>query len=532
MPQKRKLLKRKLRRFRRVTSARTSEREPTQTSRTDSLISSMEALVRKIALTPTGGSTVIASPASQPTPVIQQPKEPSKEEIMREIANQREIDMLKNQMHYMYDKVNEDIKARNTKGEIMARMEAQGTNIKPKHFNIDENNEIFSVQRTAAKNLHQQNQLEQHEVFDLNAIKRRENQIFRETVFDKVKEKLDDIITSPLRVELNPSTPRVYENRMNTPPVLKESESQQFHTITPATPKKLSSLFDTPTPKLKGRGVIGTPPKPEKRSEEVFEKEPLSYTVESDEEPELSLPKRKAIDAVEESFEKVADHAAKVKLHQMVERAEQRVEDEEMEKMLALYSRQREINNRIVERQNEILNAHSNLSPERRLEKALFYNQNRTKLHAQMAQLTNDIAKKQNAIHLVEYRMKTTPDKTFAPRAAPRVEANKQMVEEMKKALEQTKRDYANSSDETVERLKGERYVKMFSLQKDINQAMDTDQELQDLIRQRNELEFRIRNSSRKYDLSFDVDPNGARESLENQRAIVEQYVQRLNDEG
>ena len=528
MPQKRKLLKRKLRRMRRVTH----EHEPTQTSRTDSLISSMEALVRKIALTPTGGSTVIASPAPAPAPApIPAPKEPSKEEIMREIANQREIDMLKNQMHYMYDKVNEDIKARNTKGEIMARMEAQGTSIKPKHFNIDENNEIFSVQRTAAKNLHQQKQLEQHEVFDLNATRRRENKIFRETVFDKVKEKLDDIVTSPLRVELGPSTPRVYENRMHTPPVLKESESQQFHTTTPATPKKLSSLFDTPTPKLKGRGVIGTPPKPDKRSEEVFEQEPLSHTVESEEE-ELSLPKRKAIDVVDEAFEDVANHAAKVKLHQMVERAEQRVEDEEMEKMLALYSRQRDVNNRIVERQNEILNEHSNLSPERRLEKAIFYNQNRIQLHQQMAQLIDDISKKRKAILDVERLMKTTRDKSFAPRAAPRVEANKQMVEEMKKALEQTKRNYANSSDETVNRLKGERVSKMENLKNDINQAMDTDQELQDLIRQRNELEFRIRNSSRKYDLSFDVDPNGARESLQNQRAIVEQYVQRLNDEG
>ena len=106
MPQKRKLLKRKLRRIRRVTH----EREPTQTSRTDSLISSMEALVRKIAMAPSAPSTVIASPTPAPAPVIQQPKEPSKEEIMREIANQREIDMLKNQMHYMYDKVNEDIR--------------------------------------------------------------------------------------------------------------------------------------------------------------------------------------------------------------------------------------------------------------------------------------------------------------------------------------------------------------------------------------------------------------------------------------
>ena len=114
-------------------------------------------------------------------------------------------------MHYMYDRINDDIKARNTKGEIMARMEAQGTNVKPKHFDIDTNSEIFSVQRTAAKNLHQQKQLEQHEVFDLNAIKRRENQIFRETVFDKVKEKLDDIVTSPLRVDLNSSTPAVYK---------------------------------------------------------------------------------------------------------------------------------------------------------------------------------------------------------------------------------------------------------------------------------------------------------------------------------
>ena len=317
---------------------------------------------------------------------------------------------------------------------------------------------------------------------------------------------------------------------MNTPPILKESESQQYHTTTPATPKKLSSLFDTPTPKLKGRGPIGTPPKPKNRSEQMFEQEPLSHTVETDD--SFSLPKRKAEDVVDEAFEKVADQAAKVKLHQMVDNAAQQAEQNEMEKMLALYSRQRDVNNRIVQRQNEILNEHSNLSPERRLEKALFNNQNRLKLHQQMAQITSSIHQKQQAIREVELSMKKrTRGKTFQARAAPRVEANKQIVEEWKKALEQTKRDYANSSDESVERLKNERFVKMEALKDNINRAMDTDQELQDLIRERDGLEFRIKNASRKYDLTFDVDPNGASEALRNQRALVEQYVQRLNDD-
>ena len=148
MPHKKKLLKRKIRRTRVIRDV-----EPTPTSRSDALISSMESLIRKMASAPTTPSTIIRQP-STPQPVIQ-PHEPTKEEIFKQITTQREIDALKNKLSYMYDKINDDIDARIMKGEAMAKAMVNKSQLKPQDYNISADDETFKVQKRAAENQHQ-----------------------------------------------------------------------------------------------------------------------------------------------------------------------------------------------------------------------------------------------------------------------------------------------------------------------------------------------------------------------------------------
>ena len=149
MVDKRKNLKRKLRRLHAI--RRKEERQASQpaTSKTDTLLSSMEALIRKMSMTPSA-------------PIIKNEK--TKEEIMNDIAKQRELDMVRGQVQYMYDQMNDDIRARRNKGEVMARMVAQGTNVKPSNYGIDEDDEIYKVQKDAAKSKQQLLKLSQQEI--------------------------------------------------------------------------------------------------------------------------------------------------------------------------------------------------------------------------------------------------------------------------------------------------------------------------------------------------------------------------------
>ena len=139
MPHKKKILRHKLRLLQRVKNAMTSQ--TTSQSKSDILLSSMESLIRKISMAPTP-STIITQPAPAQTS-----KEVSKEEIMVDIAKQKELNMLKNQVQYMYSKIDEDIVVRRDKGEVMARMMSKGTKVQPKEFNVNTNDELFKFQQ-------------------------------------------------------------------------------------------------------------------------------------------------------------------------------------------------------------------------------------------------------------------------------------------------------------------------------------------------------------------------------------------------
>ena len=138
MPHKKKILKRILRRLHRVKNITASL--PTSQSKSDVLLSSMESLIHKMSMTPTP-TTKIAQPA-----LVQTSKAVSKEEIMADIAKQKELDMLKNQVNYMYSKIDEDIVAHCDKGEVLARMMSKGMKVQPKDFNVNTNDELFKVQ--------------------------------------------------------------------------------------------------------------------------------------------------------------------------------------------------------------------------------------------------------------------------------------------------------------------------------------------------------------------------------------------------
>ena len=187
-------------------------------------------------MTPTSAapSTIVSNP---PAPI--QPQS-SKEDIVNEIARQREIDMLRSQVHYMYNKTDEDLKARRSTGEMMAAMQARGTNLKPKDFGIDEDDEIYKVQKDAAKSKQRQFTLARHEILDQKEIARNERAVLHDTLSQSLINKLQNMATTPLKNSNKPlaqSTSVVFEEReaMLSPP------SNNYK----KTPTKLSHLFDS-----------------------------------------------------------------------------------------------------------------------------------------------------------------------------------------------------------------------------------------------------------------------------------------------
>jgi hypothetical protein len=240
MVDKRKNIKRKLRKLKQLRYRNEVERSHRQSdtgSRSDALISSMEALIRKMSMTPTAAPSTIVSNPSPPTPIQPQIKtEVTKEDIANEIARQRELDMLKNQVHYVYDKMNEDLRTRRSTGETMANMQARGTKLKPKDFGINENDETYKVQLGAAKSKRRQFTLEQHEILDQQEIAQKERAVLHDAVSQSLINKLQNMSTTPLKNN-KPSISSSVAFEMNeassSPPPFKK------------TPLKLSHLFDS-----------------------------------------------------------------------------------------------------------------------------------------------------------------------------------------------------------------------------------------------------------------------------------------------
>ncbi len=194
MVDRRRNIKRKLRRVRAIrrSELRQTTNQPV-TSKTDALLSSMEALIRKMSMTPsTPASTII----SQPAPLTAPGSLHTKEEIMNDIAKQRELDMVRSQVQYMYDQMNDDIRARRNKGEVMSRMQARGTNVKPSAFGIDEElDEVYKVQKDAAKTKQQLLKLSQQELLDEKEIAQKERNALHQHLSDALITKISSLAT-------------------------------------------------------------------------------------------------------------------------------------------------------------------------------------------------------------------------------------------------------------------------------------------------------------------------------------------------
>ena len=147
MANKKKALRRKLRRLRKVKP--TEKEPPEKSSKADLLMSSMEALIRKMTMTPPP-ATIIPQPAPAPMPPTnkQSDKEITKEEILTELTRQREMDLMKSQMNYVYDVITGDIEARREKGEILAKMKVNNSSVSPKDYGVKESEEMFKNQRS------------------------------------------------------------------------------------------------------------------------------------------------------------------------------------------------------------------------------------------------------------------------------------------------------------------------------------------------------------------------------------------------
>lgn len=501
MPNKRKLLKRKLRRTRYFQVER--EPKPSPTSRSDALISSMEALIRKMSMTPSAPSTVITQPAQ----IQPQHKELSKEEIMADIAKQRELDMLKNQVHYMYNRVDDDIAARRDKGEVMARMVSKGTNIKPKKFGIDEDDDLFKVQRSAAKSRLQVETLGEHEKLDENEAHRREREIFRDTILDRIESKLSNAITSPPKIALSNSGVSSFESKASSP-------KDEFPV--PTTPRPLKAL---------GKGK-GTPPKGYKLkfplTKEAFNEEPLAHTTPTDNQ---DLAVRKANDLVDESFEQVLDTTAKMKIQQIAQEANEEKVREERQEAFDLLLKQRDINNKIYDRMGKILEENGEVSPDKKLEKALFNSKRRNELEDSLHKLNLKIIQTKQKIANAEHERRHSRDQEYIDKITPKIAYNKELLDQMNKARDNMNKELIECGPKNIEALRQERKGKMFMKIDELNDKLSKDEEIRHLIQERSRAGFEYANRNRDFISTMDTDPNHVQEALENQRAYIEKFV-------
>ena len=288
-------------------------------------------------------STIVSNPA--PVPIQSQVKtEVTKEDIANEIARQREMDMLRNQVHYMYDQMNEDLKARRSTGEIMANMQARGTNVKPKDFGIDENDEIYKVQKDAAKSKHNQFTLTRHEILDQKEIARKERTVLHDTLSQTLINKLQNMATTPAKhnIKLSISSSYAYEIESNTTnkPKLSTTTSSSFDINYESPPKnnkktplKLSSLFDSVPKKssIQMNTQVGEPmeiespatPKNKTMSNssklQMSPSPPRTLPVNSYTENDFDIIERAAKDFTEKSFEEVSDTVAKLGVKQKID---------------------------------------------------------------------------------------------------------------------------------------------------------------------------------------------------------------------
>ena len=476
MVDKRKNIKRKLRRLRAIKRSELRQASAATTSKTDTLLSSMEALIRKMSMTPSTPTSTIISP-SPSAPIVK--SEHTKEEILNDIAKQRELDMVRSQVQYMYDQMNDDIRARRNKGEVMAKMQAHNTNVKPSAFDIDENDEIYKVQKDAAKSKQQLLKLSQHDLLDEQEIARKERTALHQHLSDNLVTKIANVA-----------------NTFITP---KKQSSPSLELNSPVDMSGLTSESS-----------------PNDSNNDAYE-----------------IEKREAQEFVEQSFEQVSDAAAKLNVKATLDDFAQRQYDDKRNTMIQLLTNLRSVNDQIIDRMNEVIASYKSLSPERKLESALQAQAKRTYLQKRNNDILGAITNGKTKLSNAEYHAKRIADPDLRNKELDKIKANREKLTLLQQEYNDNKNTIDNSSELMIESLKNERKDKMIMLQDEINNALDDDQELKKLILERDKLQCMINSDNRKSQTIYmPTDPNGAKEALDNQRKYVERYVEDLNKNG
>ena len=505
MVDKRKNIKRKLRRLHAI--RRSELRQASQSkaanaglSKTDTLLSSMEALIKKMSMTP---STVISQPTPS-APIVK--SEHTKEEIMNDIAKQRELDMVRSQVQYMYDQMNDDIRARRNKGEVMSRMQARGTNIKPSTFGIDEDDEIYKVQRDTAKSKQQLLKLSQQELLDEKEIAHKERNALHQHLSDALVTKISQIIPTPKKINA--------ETSLQDTPTKSIGERSEPH-LTPVKPP-------TATKQLPKGLKTSLEPSPTTSNESGC-----------DETNQYEVEQREAQEFVDQSFEQVADTAAKLNVKATLDDFAQKRYDDNRSRTMQQLTQLRSVNEQIIDRMNEIITSHSSLSPERRLESALQAQTRRKYLQERNDYIQAVIADNKTKLRDAEYHAKRITIPTTRKQMLDKVNLNKEKLALLQQEYNNNKAVIDSCSENKIQSLKSERKDKMMMLQNEINDALDDDAELKRLVLERDKLQCMINTDNRiNQNMYIPTDPNGAREALDNQYQYVEKYVNDLNNNG
>ena len=508
MVDKRKNIKRKLRRLRYL---KRSESHDKSSSRSDTLISSMEALIRKMSMTPTSAapSTIVSNPLAPIQP------QSSKEDIVNEIARQREIDMLRSQVHYMYNKTDEDIKARRSTGEMMAAMQARGTNLKPKDFGIDEDDEIYKVQKDAAKSKQRQFTLARHEILDQKEIARNERAVLHDTLSQSLINKLQNMATTPLK---NSNKPLAQSNslQLTLPSVVFEEREAMLSP--PGTPRSSPPSSPSSPSSVASDDSIST-----------YADDLNKMQLAAD---DFAIIERTAQQFADKSFEEVGDTTAKLAVKQKIDEFSQQQYDNNRDAMLSQYNALRDTNDKIGKRMRELIESFDTLSPKRRLEKAMYYSSIANDIRNRIHDLETKIIRKKSAIDDAKYYVNHEKNPIKQSQYKAKLQYNIDLLEQMKKELAQQKQNLKDSSANSINVLQLERTQKMKDLEDEINAKISNDAELQQLRKLRDNLQYWINTDNRRSDVGFNTDPNGAKEALENHNIYVQQHVQKLSEEG
>jgi DNA repair exonuclease SbcCD ATPase subunit len=323
------------------------------------------------------------------------------------------------------------------------------------------------------------------------------------------------------------------------------------------TPLKLSHLFDS-TPRYNDTSVFdkeagnameieySAPSTPKQKTNSSLQSSPSSvssndsistYTDDLEKmqlaTDDFQIIQRAAEQFAEKSFEEVGDTVSKLAVKQKIDEFSQQQYDNKREIILEQYNKLRDTNDKILNKMKQIIGSHTSLSPDRKLEKALYNKSIRNTLENRIHQLECDIIKKNAAIREAEwYQNRVVKDPVKQSQNRAKIQYSKDMLAQMRQELQDIKTQLKDSTDNRINALQNERTLKMKNLQDEINAKLANDPDLRQLVRQRDNIQYMINTDNRRTNIGINTDPNGAKEALDNVKTLVEQHVNKLSEEG